>query len=253
MKRAVGAIRNLIGGGATRRRGIAVAAGAAVAVLVAALVVVATVDLGAAGDDADVLGVTVEREAPDDSPGSPGADDDAGDADPDPGSSQGAAPEPGASGGAAPPGGGDAPVSTAPAAPPAAEPAPPPPQEEVVTVTDAAFFTYREDPNESVAGSATTVERDDASVRLTVSGFESEGRAMLSASVENASGGAIRFPEGLGVRLTITRDGAPWRTVDLTDPAVVELAPGAQAGVSGEEPLDGYGEYRISGEVRFVR
>lgn len=248
MTRAVGTIRNLIRGEATRRRGIAVAAGAAVAVLV----VVTTVDLDA-GDDADVLGVTVERDAPDDSPG---PDDDAvgdADADPDPGSPQVVEPEPGASGAAAPPDEGDAPISTAPAAPPAAEPAPPPAQEEVVTVTDAAFFTYREDPNESAAGSATTVERDDASVRLTVSGFESEGRAMLSASVENATGGPIRFPEGLRVRLTITRDGAPWRTVDLADPAVVELAPGAEAGVSGEEPLDGYGEYRISGEVRFVR
>lgn len=117
-----------------------------------------------------------------------------------------------------------------------------------VTVEGGAFFSHNEDPADNVAGSATQVTRD-AGVRLELAGQAEGGRGQVAATVVNDSADTVRFPGGLTVRVTAQRDGAPWQTVLLADPAVTELAPGARATVSTHVELDAHGHYDLSGEL----
>lgn len=123
---------------------------------------------------------------------------------------------------------------------------------EVASSEGDAFFTYRVDPRDEVAGSAAVVGPDDGVV-LTVSGSAQGDRAVVRATVENATDGAIVFPDGLSVRVSVEHDGRAWRTLEVSDPAVTGLGAGERASVSTEVGLDEPGEYELAGEVRYRR
>lgn len=124
---------------------------------------------------------------------------------------------------------------------------------EVASTEEGAFFIYAQDPRDNVSGSATVIVKDRGEVSLTVVGNPDDGRAIVAATVENATDGVIAFEDGLVVSVEITRDGARWKTVAPADRAVTELAPGERARVSTEVALDAYGEYVLSAEVSFTR
>lgn len=124
---------------------------------------------------------------------------------------------------------------------------------EVASTDGGAFFLYAEDPRQNVAGSATVVMRGEGDVSLTVTGSPSGDRGVISATVQNHTGDVILFEDGLSVRVEITSEGLPWKTVEPADRSVTELPPGESATVSTEVALDAFGEYELSGEVFYGR
>lgn len=124
---------------------------------------------------------------------------------------------------------------------------------EVASTEGGAFFVYAPDPRDNVAGSATVIVRGEGEVTLTVSGTPEADRAVVSARVQNETGDAIVFEDGLTVAVEIVRDGVVWKTVEPADRSVTELGPGETATVSTEVALDTFGEYELTGEVLFAR
>lgn len=124
---------------------------------------------------------------------------------------------------------------------------------EVASTEAGAFFQYAEDPRENIAGSATVIVKGAGDVSLTVAGTPHDDRAVISATVENATAGAIVFEGGLEVTVDITYAGLPWKTVEPADRSVTQLRPGERATVTTEVALDAFGEYELSGEVFFER
>lgn len=124
---------------------------------------------------------------------------------------------------------------------------------EVASTEGGAFFVYAEDPRDHVEGSATVIVRDDGEVRLTVGGSPRNGRATISATVENATGDVIVFEDGLSVAVHLDHEGVPWRTVEPADRSITELRPGERATVTTEIALDGFGHYDLTGDVFYAR
>ncbi len=116
-----------------------------------------------------------------------------------------------------------------------------------------AFFVHTEDPRDRVEGSATVIVRDAGEVRLTVGGVPEDGRATISATVENDTGDAIIFEDGLSVAVHLDYEGTPWRTVEPADRSITELRPGERATVTTEVVLDGFGHYDLTGDVFYAR
>ncbi|MGH2689398.1 MAG: hypothetical protein ACRDKW_11400 [Actinomycetota bacterium] len=135
---------------------------------------------------------------------------------------------------------------TAPAeeAPPAA---PAPTLRTVVETNDNEATVFVDaDGGLSASLSATDELRDEADdVRLYAYGDVSAGVLTVEVELANGTGGTIAFPGGVRAQVTITRDGAPWRTLELSDPSVTGLAPGSSltlhATVPGADGPAGYG------------
>lgn len=124
---------------------------------------------------------------------------------------------------------------------------------EVASTDGGAFFVYAEDPRDHVEGSATVIVRDEGDVRLTVGGTPLDGRVTIKATVENDTGDAIVFEDGLGVAVHLDYEGTPWRTVEPADRSITELRPGERATVTTEIALDGFGHYDLTGDVYYSR
>lgn len=124
---------------------------------------------------------------------------------------------------------------------------------EVASTDGGAFFVHTEDPRDRVEGSATVIVRDAGEVRLTVGGVPEDGRATISATVENDTGDVIVFEDGLSVAVHLDREGTPWRTVEPADRSITELRPGERATVTTEVVLDGFGHYDLTGDVFYAR
>lgn len=129
----------------------------------------------------------------------------------------------------------------------------PPGDLEVASTEGGAFFVYAEDPRDHVEGSATVIVRDEGEVRLTVGGAPHDGRATISATVENDSDDVIVFEDGLSVAVHLDYEAAPWRTVEPADRSITELRPGERATVTTEIALDGHGHYDLTGDVFYAR
>jgi hypothetical protein len=86
-----------------------------------------------------------------------------------------------------------------------------------------------------------------------VRGRAAAGIITVSVTLENRTTAAVGFPGGLAVSVPITRDGTAWRTVQLTDPALTGLAPGASASLSATTETEGPGQYVFAASVEMER
>lgn len=123
----------------------------------------------------------------------------------------------------------------------------------LATTSNDAFFDYRPDPSQNTSGSSLVITPDQGPrVELEATGTVDGDQARIHVSVRNDSGRAIAFPDGLRVTVSVRRDGAVWKTLELSDPSVVRLDDGGQATLDTQVTLDGYGHYTLSGEVRYA-
>jgi hypothetical protein len=122
----------------------------------------------------------------------------------------------------------------------------------VTETNDNGYFIVIDQAGEEVgSGSATQIPEEGDDVRVEVWASLAPGGALrVDATMANASQSVLEFHDGLRIVVKVTREGAPWRTVEVADPDVVELAPGqtvsGQATVTG---LQGPAEYVLSATV----
>lgn len=130
-----------------------------------------------------------------------------------------------------------------PAAPPSPSPTSPTRRRGLVTeANDNGYFIVIDQAgNEVGAGSAIQLSKDvvdDVHVEISA-GLAPGGVLMATVDMRNDSPDALEFPEGVRMVVTITRDGSPWRTVEIADATVTKLPPGGtftgRATVSGAE------------------
>jgi hypothetical protein len=119
------------------------------------------------------------------------------------------------------------PAATVPAAA-TAEPEPAPGGRTVVETNDNEAMVFVDaDGEPSASLSATEELRDEADeVRLYAYGDVSAGVLALEIELTNRAAGPIAFPGGLRAQVTVTRDGVAWKTLEVSDPTIVQLAPG---------------------------
>lgn len=98
-------------------------------------------------------------------------------------------------------------------------------------------------------GSGTTEGNGPERLRFAVSVGGGDDGGTVGARLVNVSGRTMRFPGGVHVTAEITKDGHPWRTFDLVDGAITELAPGQEASVGTSFAFDGPGQYSAWGST----
>ena len=115
--------------------------------------------------------------------------------------------------------------------------------------SDNGAFVTLEAGRVTEAGSALRQGDSPERLGLTVGWSPLDGRA--SARLHNTSGVPLDLPGGLAVTVRITRDGAPWRELVVSDPSVSTLAPGASVSAAGPgvAPPDGDGTYAYEGDT----
>ncbi|MGH2720756.1 MAG: hypothetical protein ACRDJO_04025, partial [Actinomycetota bacterium] len=143
------------------------------------------------------------------------------------------------------------PAPLAPAGDAVAQGQPPPepaaPARTVVETNDNEAVVVVEAGGEPSASlSATSVLREGADeIRLYVYGDVAAGVLAVEVELTNGSAGTIAFPGGVRAQVTITRDGVAWRTLELQDASIGELAPGGaltlHATVPGADGRAAYG------------
>ena len=122
----------------------------------------------------------------------------------------------------------------------------------VTETTDNGYFLVIDQGGEEVgSGSATQLPAEGDDVRVEVWGSLAPGGALrVDATMANASQSVLEFHDGLRMEVTVTREGAPWRTAEIVDPRVTELAPGATfAGHTTIPGLHGPAEFVLSATV----
>jgi hypothetical protein len=117
---------------------------------------------------------------------------------------------------------------------------------------NAATFSYdRWHPEDTVVGSSEVLTRDPANVTITVSAVPDGYVARLRATVRNSRRTRIRFPNGLRVRMLVSRNGGGEPAVVLRS-GLRSLGPGAGADLAGTMPLPKPGTYEFEGVLSFV-
>ncbi|MGH9154109.1 MAG: hypothetical protein ACRD03_17380, partial [Acidimicrobiales bacterium] len=118
--------------------------------------------------------------------------------------------------------------------------------------SDNGAFVTLEGGAEVAAGSA--VEEGDGPERLRLLVGWSPRNGQATARLTNASAVPLELPGGLAVTVRVSRDGAAWRDVVVSDPSVRTLAPGTSVSVvgPGAAPPDGDGTYRYAGDTVVV-
>lgn len=117
---------------------------------------------------------------------------------------------------------------------------------------DNGYFIVIDQAGEEVgSGSATRLPEDGDGVHVEVWGSLAPGGALrVDATVANGSQSALEFHGGLRMVVTVTREGAPWRTAEIADPSVTELPPGGRfAGHATLPGLQGPAEFVLSATV----
>jgi hypothetical protein len=124
----------------------------------------------------------------------------------------------------------------------------------VVETNDNGYYVVVDEVgNEAGAGSAIGPVTGTDDFGVIVHGRAAGGLITVSVTLENRRTSRVSFPGGLAVNVPITRDGAPWRTVLLTDPAVAELAPGGAGSLSTTTEAEGPGQYVFAASVEMQR
>ncbi|MGH2687746.1 MAG: hypothetical protein ACRDKW_02915 [Actinomycetota bacterium] len=154
----------------------------------------------------------------------------------------------------------DATMARPPGPPPAALAAParlacPAPQATtVVEGNDNGYYVVVDEVgNEAGSGSAIRPVSGPDDFGVLVQGRAAAGTITVSVALDNRTAAAVRFPGGLAVSVPITKDGMAWRTLQLTDPAVTELAPGASVSLSATTEAEGPGQYVFAASVETQR
>jgi hypothetical protein len=124
----------------------------------------------------------------------------------------------------------------------------------VVEVNDNGYYVVVDERgNEAGSGSAIRPLPGPDDFGVIVRGRAAAGIITVSVTLENRTTAAVGFPGGLAVSVPITRDGTAWRTVQLTDPALTGLAPGASASLSATTETEGPGQYVFAASVEMER
>lgn len=124
----------------------------------------------------------------------------------------------------------------------------------LVEVNDNGYYVVVDElGNEAGSGSAIGPVTGTDDFGVIVQGRAAAGIITVSVTLENRTTTTVAFAGGLAVSVPITRDGTAWRTVQLTDPAVTELAPGASVSLSAATEAEGPGQYVFAASVETQR
>lgn len=98
-------------------------------------------------------------------------------------------------------------------------------------------------------GSASSVSSGPERLRFDLSVATDGTQGTIGARLRNVSGRTMRFANGCRVVAEVSLDAKPWRTFDLVDPSVRELAPGQEALLEMTFSFDGPGQYSAWGST----
>jgi hypothetical protein len=111
-------------------------------------------------------------------------------------------------------------------------------------------FDYRADGGGGMVTAGSPPPRDPFRFSAIGSDVDHDGVAELRSDMANQTNREIAFPDGLVLRFVISRDGQPWRTVELRFPDTRSLPAGGSLEVESATPLQQqYGHYEVTGEV----
>lgn len=114
---------------------------------------------------------------------------------------------------------------------------------------DTGNYIVRRDGASPLAGSASSVVPGTERLRFDVTVRDDGDHGTFAARLVNVSGRTMRFPTGVHVLADVRRDGQPWRTFVVDDPATTVLAPGRAVSVSSAFAFAGPGEYAAWGST----
>lgn len=120
-----------------------------------------------------------------------------------------------------------------------------------VNANAASFSTAPTGGGAAVSSVAYSAD-DPPTLNLSVYGMppsQGSDQARIYADLSNGTTQVARFAGHAAVQVSVTRDGQPWKTLTLTQPATASLAPGASVRLEGFVSVAATGTYGVSAQL----